>query len=108
MTPAGKAVQVPIDHFLNHMLPPLRHGSNPSKVLQKLLRTGTKTSAHKPITLRNRWKGFAVDPAAADRTEAKSFAFLENAVQAIHKASGSHQTSVAFQNNPDPVMKSDW
>lgn len=104
-TPAGTAVRVPLNFFLNHVLPPLQHSFSISKALQTLLTTGKRSSAHKPITLKKRWKGFAKDPAEADRPGDRSFVYVENAVQAIIKAAGSKETEVTFKNNPEPIME---
>lgn len=110
-TPTTFAIETPLTFFLENVVPPLRHGFEPAKIAQSLLRTGKRSSAQKPITLKKRWKGCAQDPADSTRPEEKCFAFVEKAVQAVIKAAGSKETTVAFHNNPTPVMTEnarDW
>ncbi|KAJ3558267.1 hypothetical protein NM688_g1024 [Phlebia brevispora] len=106
-TPYGKAVQIPLRVFLHRVLPPLRHPLDPTLVVQKLLRAGRKASAHRPITLKKRWRGFAQDPAQVECDPEKVFLPFQNAVRAIMRASGSDQTTTSFHHNPACIMDGD-
>lgn len=107
-TAFGTVTQIPVSSFLHIALPSLRHGLDVGKVSNVLNRTGKNSSASKPITLRNRWKGFPEDPAEARCPEEQSFRYLQDAVAAIIKAGRldlqGHQPSLSFRNNPNCEM----
>lgn len=102
-TAFGTVTQVPVRLFLNDILPPLRHGLDATKVSNTLNKTGKRSSTHKPITLRNRWRGFNQDPALARRPEEQSFKGLEDVIAMIIQAgrldAHSCRPSLSFHNN---------
>lgn len=61
-TPIGPAHEVPVEYFLRHVLPPLHHELDASQILRTLQSTRNGAS-NRPITRRDRWRGFPVDPA---------------------------------------------
>lgn len=107
-TAFGKVTRIPLSSFLHIALPPLRHDVDIGQVSSVLNRTGKKSSASKPITLRNRWKGFPEDPIEAKCPEKQSFKYLQDAVAAVIKAGRldlqGHQPLLSFRNNPDCEM----
>lgn len=101
-TPFGTAAELPVNIFLDRVLPPLIEGLETKDTAERLARTGKKSFSRQPITLGGRWRGFAQDPAKMKTTQA--FNYFPNAVSAILKASHPNGrtscTSIYFRNDP--------
>ncbi|KAJ3558271.1 hypothetical protein NM688_g1022 [Phlebia brevispora] len=106
-TPYGKAMQISLKLFLDHVLPPLKYTLAPDLVLQRLLYTGKRASTHKPLTLKRRWRGFAQDPTQVECDPQKVFLPFQHAVSAIIRASGADGTKPSFHHNLLCVMDGD-
>ncbi len=83
-TSTGNWIQLPLDYFLIHVLPPLHPHLDVNRIVENLKSSGKKS--RRAITARNRWRGFAQDPAESPRPESRSFEYLTDVVQAITKA----------------------
>lgn len=109
-TPLGTATEISTDLFLHHVLPPLRHDLDPTAVNIRLKNTAhTTSSSQKPITLQDRWRGFAQNPAQMKCRAQLAFRHLPEIVAAIVKAgrvgTGQFPSSITFENNPDCEMR---
>ncbi len=99
-TPLGECIQLPVDYFLEHVLPPLHPQMDPRKMVDILKTRGNKS--RRAITTHGRWRGFARNPAESLRDESHVFKYLADVVQAIAKVAGVDDAdpTVRFQNNP--------
>ncbi|KAF7790435.1 hypothetical protein EIP86_001390 [Pleurotus ostreatoroseus] len=108
-TPLGPATVLPIDLFLYHALPPLKHDLVINEVADRLMRTGENLSACNPVIVEGRWRGFAQDPADMECRPDVAFTHFSDAVSAIVKATyvnGDDLTgSISFKNNPRHTEK---
>lgn len=110
-TPLGTVIEVSTASFLQNVLPPLRHKLDPGAINDGLRKLAKKSSSCKPISLQNRWRGFAQDPAChvGRRKPEDAFRYFPDAVHAIVKAggvnSGKYPSSVSFRNNPNCEMR---
>ncbi|KAF7790445.1 hypothetical protein EIP86_001400 [Pleurotus ostreatoroseus] len=108
-TQLGTAIEVTTDLFLSRALPPIRHQLNPATINAKLTGLTRKAFHHRPVTLRNRWRGFPQDPAQLVCSVENTFRHFPDAVAAIIKAgcttSGKRPHPIIFQNNPDCEME---
>lgn len=104
LTPLGHATQLPIECFLQHVLPPLPHDVHPTKILDYLLHAENFSAAQRPITQKGRWRGFPTDPAQMKTTQRQVFRRIENVVSAVLHASGSSVTpkTISFLHNSPP------
>lgn len=107
-TPLGTATEIHIDLFLDCVLPPLRHDLDPTAVDTRLRNNAKEMCPHKPITLQDRWRGFAQDPAEMKCRAQHAFRRLPDIVATIVKASrvgtGEFPPSTSFGNNPKCEM----
>lgn len=103
-TPLGVATLIPVNIFLERVLPPLSKGVSVDATAAKLKRMGKKASSQRPITLEGRWRGFRQDPAAMKCQPCSAFRHFPEAVSAIMRASCTDVTQphqmVTFRNNP--------
>ncbi len=103
-TPFGVSHEVPVQHFLDHFLPQLRHGLSPAPVLEAIKTSRTLSSC---LTKQGRWRGFAKDPARCDRSVHQTFSHLEGVVKAVVGAASSVSSHLKprlnFKNNPSPT-----
>lgn len=106
-TSHGPTVTVPVQFFFDHVLPPLQPGINPTDVIARVKRAGSRN--HRPITRSDRWRGCPDEPASLKRPRNKTFDFLVDAVHAITKAANIKGTTrlLGFYNNPDSVQRYD-
>lgn len=106
-TPFGSSSELPLQAFLDGVLPPLRHGLNPEKVL-KSLQSGEKSS--RIITKQGRWRGFANDPKHSDHSILRTFKPLESVVKSIVKACSQvitvDEPTLRFESNHTLVDRS--
>lgn len=106
-TPFGPSSELPLQAFLDGVLPPLRHSLNPEKVL-KSLQSGEKSS--RIITEQGRWRGFANDPKHSDHSILRTFKPLESVVKSIVEACSQVITvdkpTLCFESNSTSVAKS--
>lgn len=102
LTPFGHATQLPVESFLQHVLPPLPDGVSPSKTLGHLVSPTEKSLAQRSITQKGRWRGFPTDPAETKTTQRKLFRNIQNVFSAILQASGSSVAPVSFLHNSPP------
>lgn len=100
-TPYELALRVPLAHFRDHILPPLRHELDSAQILHTLRNSGEESS--RLITAQNRWRGFAQDPAHCACSEKESFTSLRHIIEAITEVASADDKSimptVCFQNN---------
>ncbi|KAJ3529563.1 hypothetical protein NM688_g7837 [Phlebia brevispora] len=104
-TRLGPATQVPIQFFLDHVLPPLDAEIDTDAVLAKLRRYGK--GPHRAITKAGRWCGFSVDPAKIKGPHSGSaFANWPRVVDAIARCGAPTgkcmKPSLRLVNNPSP------
>ncbi|KAJ3524187.1 hypothetical protein NM688_g8604 [Phlebia brevispora] len=113
-TPQGPAYEVPIQLFLQYVLPPLPRGLEVAQIISELTSIGKKSSLQKPITLKGRWRGFPVDPSSSKDPDRMSFRNLPSVFHSILKAGSTKanrlRACLQFQNNaacaPRPLDKS--
>lgn len=96
-TPIGSAKQLPLQRFLDHVLPPLCHGTDPAQVVQLLRTSPRRFTSARPITQKGRWRGFTVNPADSTHLEEDAFRWLTAAVDAIIRASNSIEAGNAAE-----------
>lgn len=105
-TPFGPCQELALKHFLDHVLPPLRHNLDPARIVATMKSSG-KSSSNKIITSNNRWRGFARDPASCEQSTYDTFKHLEAVVKAIVKVVstdyGDVKPSSDFWSNHEPV-----
>lgn len=98
-TPFGPCQELLLEHFLDHVLPPLQHGLDPARIVATMKSSG-KPPFNKIITSNNRWRGFARDPAHCEQSTYDTFKHLEAVVKAIVKvvstASGDVDRALTF------------
>ncbi len=103
-TSLGPCQELGLEHFLNHVLPPLQHGIDPARIVVAM-KTSGRASFNKTITKNGRWRGFARDPAYCERSTYDTFKHLEAVVKAIVKVastgSGDIKPGFYFWSNPD-------
>lgn len=106
-TPFGPPEIIPVQVFLDSVLPPLQPGLDPKLILKSL--KNNQTSSQKIITGRNRWRGFAKDPKQSEESVYYTFKHLEGVSKAIIKAvSAGHGDAKPIQHleaNPNYVMR---
>lgn len=83
-TSMGSSLKVPVQFFLDRILPPLRPGLDPAAIIHHLKTTGPKF--RRAITAANRWRGCPSVPSELNRPQHKTFDFFRDAVHAIMKA----------------------
>ncbi|KAJ3559366.1 hypothetical protein NM688_g392 [Phlebia brevispora] len=109
-TPQGTPHEVPIELFVKSILPPLHSGLVVDEVVRKLEKSGKKSSPQKPVTLKGRWRGFAVDPESARESEKTSFRNLEPVFRSILKAAVTKvrdcSSPLCFRNNSACIPRS--
>ena len=105
-TPFGLSAALPLQMFLENILPPLQDGLNPRNVLEAL-RKGQKS--HNLITEQNRWKGFETDPKHSGLSDYHTFMHLEAVVASVVDLSRHVVNDVdlplRLESNPTPVAK---
>ena len=106
-TAAGTAQQVPLEYFMQHVLPPLRSDIDPQKVVSKMRRT--KNKAKRSITRAGRWRGFAEDPADIARCDEAFFLHFTKLLEAIVQCSAPRdaQTSLSLVYRRDGDLDRD-
>ncbi|KAJ3531026.1 hypothetical protein NM688_g7632 [Phlebia brevispora] len=99
-TDLGPAIQVSLQYFVNHVLPPLRPQIDVDAVLRKLKRV--KKGKRQPITKAGRWWGFAKDPARTPISIQRSYMHFPNLVRAIarHSTPRGEEPSLQIFHNP--------
>ncbi|KAJ3559365.1 hypothetical protein NM688_g393 [Phlebia brevispora] len=106
-TPIGRAIRVPVEAFLDQILPPLRYNLNPADVLQRLREGTGRPLSHRAITCQDRWRGFSSDPAMSSRSVGSSFRRLKDVIEEIGKATRLDnkgiEPSLRFFNNEEGV-----
>lgn len=104
----GAVTGISITSYLQVVLPPLRHDLDPAVIDAKLNSYEERLSSQEPIVTRNRWRGFAQDPALATGAAEDAFRHFPDAVEAIVQAgravSGECPLSISFSNNPNCKM----
>ncbi len=98
-TTLGFAMVVPVQYFLEHVLPPLHPRIDLERTLSKLKR-GTRS--HRPITKAGRWWGFSDDPESTKHSRKTSFLNFPRMVNAIAEcgAPAGVQSSLEILFNP--------
>lgn len=102
LTPFGHATLLPVESFLQHVLPPLPDRISPAQTLGNLVLTAGKSPTQRSITQKGRWRGFPADPAKTKTTQRKVFRNIQNVFSAILQASGSSVAPVSFLHNSPP------
>ncbi|KAJ3554522.1 hypothetical protein NM688_g3064 [Phlebia brevispora] len=99
----GPVTQVPLEYFIEHVLPPLHPNIDIDTVLQDLRRAG-RGNRH-PITRSGRWWGFGQDPTSTKHSVSRSYIHFPKIVDAIVKYRAPHgmNPSVDFMHNPKPI-----
>lgn len=101
------AREVPLQRFFDDLLPKLRHGLDPERVLDTIKTSKTSSSC---LTKRGRWRGFAKDPARCDYPVHQTFSHLEGVVKAVVRASssssGDTNPALTFESNATPITAS--
>lgn len=92
-TPIGQAHEVPMQYFLQHVLPPLHHDLDASQILRTLKSTRNGTYS-RLITLRDRWRGFPVDPAQSKDSTTRVLQHLLDITKGIVGATGLEKQGV--------------
>lgn len=105
-TPCGPSGVIPLQVFLDSVLPPLRPGFDPRQVLESLKNS---QKSYKAITRRNRWRGFTKDPKESNASVYDTFKHLEGVVKSIANACNQVNTSdkpaLRFESNATLVAR---
>ena len=76
-TPYGPSRELTAQYFFDHVLPPLRHGLDPARVVTTL-KSSRQSLFARVITKQARWRGFPKDPAQCGDTLYHTFKHLES------------------------------
>ncbi|THH06436.1 hypothetical protein EW146_g9612 [Bondarzewia mesenterica] len=100
--------QVPVQFFIQHILPPLRRGLHGHRIdnIIRALKGGPRPA----ISQKGRWRGFPSDPITSGFTEENTFRPLVQVVEAICTAAtrylGATQRLLDFVHNPNSAPHS--
>ncbi|KAJ3531368.1 hypothetical protein NM688_g7587 [Phlebia brevispora] len=98
----GPITQIPLEYFVEHVLPPLHPDINVDAVFQKLKRAGKGT--RRPITKSGRWWGFGQDPMNTRYSVSRSYVHFPKIIDAIVQYGAPHGfvPCLDFMHNPRP------
>lgn len=93
-TELGYAHQVPVQYFLDQILPPLRPEINLDRVLRRL--KYSRARGRRAITKGGRWWGFSSNPSTSTKCPGETYKRFVGVVNSIARAGSSHAISPEF------------